>query len=102
MITLHFEGKDAFTNLEGERPPTDIYDIVDEDGASLGEVLVKPKQEETLLLVVVNTEGGPGSLGPSTVRQLLRQLKKFYPKATKIAGLRTSGASPERNIEVGI
>ncbi len=66
------------------------------DGTSAGFVTTS-WDAATKVLTVDNVEAyeGAGSLGPRAIVQLRRQLQQEYPEATKIGGLRVSGARVE-------
>ena len=79
---------------------TAYFDIV-EDGEELGEVEVRTRPENTLIINIYTSEG-PGSLGPRKVKELLKQLREHYPEAKRITGHRVKAGVSSRLAELDL
>ncbi len=72
------------------------YYILDVEGDSeggdiVGELLLDFSPGGAVYIMNIEMHGGPGTLGVSGVRDLLRAIKEEFPEATSIVGGRITG-----------
>ena len=78
-----------------DMPPIDKYDILDQNGQVVGraQITLDNVQRQINIDSVSGIAGmHANSFGPSLIRDLLKQLKTFYPDFSTLSGDRVSGA----------
>jgi hypothetical protein len=84
LVEREISGKDP-ASIDHE------YDIVDPSGAKVGKihsVIIGDRAS----IENIDTEGGPNAIGPSGMRDLLRQFREENPNVKSLEGRRVSGA----------
>jgi hypothetical protein len=74
---------------------TKAFNFKNEEGKTIGNLYLTPKREgKDLYVEMVDAWklGGPNKLGPSVMRDVLRQVKEKFPDAERLYGFRVSGA----------
>ena len=73
------------------------YNFVDHTGKVVGEITIfpDPMKKQLYIASVSSHDLQPNTMGPSLIRDILRQLKELYPDYETITGYRISGAREE-------
>jgi Large polyvalent protein associated domain 22 len=94
---------DTMSRLIGDKDTGDVshaFTLLDAEGKEAGMMdITEEKGGKRLFVDDVNAEGGPQSMGPRAMRDVLEQLKEQFPNAETIEGMRVSGAREKANKE---
>lgn len=77
-----------------------VFSMYDASGADIGELYIaEEKGGKRLYVDDIRSKGGPQSLGPRAMRDVIEQIKEQFPDAETLEGARVSGARYKADAE---